>query len=60
MDIIHVANEGRMLDTLQKFYIYKETQSKNQVNIKLTAQKNLIFETLIQHTPHRGKHPQTQ
>jgi len=57
MDIIHIANQRKMLDTLEKFYIYKETQSGNQINDKLTVQKNLIFEALIQHTPYRGQHP---
>jgi len=56
MDIIHIANKGKMLDTLEKFYIYKGRQSGNQINNKLTVQKNLIFEVLIQHTPYRGQH----
>jgi len=57
MDIIRIANKGKMLDTLEKFYIYKETQSGNHINDKLTVQKNPIFKALIQHTPYRGQHP---
>jgi len=59
MDIIHIEKKGRMLDTLEK-YIYKETQHGNQINDKLTFQKNLIFETLIWYNPHRGQHTYTQ
>ena len=40
VDTIHTANKGIMLDTLEKFYIYKETQSGNQLSDKLTVQKN--------------------
>ena len=47
MDIIHIEKKGRMLDTLKKYYIYRETKYGNQINDKLTFQKNSIFETLI-------------
>ena len=47
MDIIHIEKKGRMLDTLEKYYFYRETQYGNQINDKLTFQKNSIFETLI-------------
>jgi hypothetical protein len=53
MDIIHIENKGRMLDTLEKFYIYKETQLGTQINDKLTVQANPIFEALVQNNPHR-------
>jgi hypothetical protein len=32
MDILHITNKGRMLDTLEKFYIYRETKRNNQNN----------------------------
>jgi ferritin-like metal-binding protein YciE len=47
MGVIHTTSEGRMLDTMEKFYIYKETQINNQINDKYTVQPNVIFETLI-------------
>ena len=54
MDVIHIANKGRMLDTLERFYIYRETQHGTQINDKLTVQSNPIFEALIQNNPHGG------
>src|SRR5215510_8941980 len=36
MHITHVTNKGKMLDTLGKFYIYRETEANNQINVKLT------------------------
>jgi len=60
MDTIQILNKGRILGTLEKFYIYKETQSGNQINDKFTVQKNPIFEALIQYTPYRGQHLHTQ
>jgi hypothetical protein len=53
MDIIHIANKGRMLDTLEKFYIYRETQLGNQINDKLTVQANPTFEAIVQNNPQR-------
>ena len=37
MDIVHITNEGTMMDTLERYYIYKETKSNNQINDKLTV-----------------------
>jgi hypothetical protein len=59
MDIAHFARKGKMLDTLEKFYIYEVTKSGNQINDKLTVQYNPIFETVVQHL-HRRHHQQTQ
>ena len=56
MDIVHIEKKGRMLNTLEKYHIYRETYNGNQINEKLTVQKNPIFEALIQHNPHRGQH----
>jgi len=51
MDVVHIASKGRILDTLERFYIYKETKLGTQINDKLTVQSNPIFEALL---PHRG------
>jgi len=53
-DTIHIANKGRMLDTLERFYIYRETQHDNQINDKLTVKSNAIFAALVQNDPHRA------
>ena len=37
MEVAHTASKGKMLDTLQRFYIYKETKLGTQINDKLTA-----------------------
>jgi hypothetical protein len=52
IDIVQVAKKGRMLDTLEKFYIYKETKHRSQMNSKLTIQFNPIFDALVKHTPY--------
>jgi len=54
MDIIHITNKGRMMDTIEKYYIYRETKLNNQINDKLTVQPNIMFETLVQQDTHRG------
>ena len=55
MDIVHVTNKGKMIDTLEGYYVNKETKSNNQINDKLTVKPNAIFETLIHEAPHRGR-----
>ena len=42
------------MDTLERYYIYKETKSNNQINDKLTVKRNVIFKTLIHEAPYRG------
>ena len=32
MDILHIASKGRMLDTLKRFHIYRETKLGIQIN----------------------------
>jgi len=54
MDVVHIASKGRMLDNLERFYIYREIQLGTQINDNLTVQSNPIFEALIQNNPHRG------
>jgi hypothetical protein len=39
MDAIHISNKGRMLDILEKFYIYREMQLGTQ--LILTECKNI-------------------
>jgi hypothetical protein len=51
MDTLHAANKGKRLDALEKFYIYKEMQSGNQINDKLTVQSKPIFQALLRNTP---------
>jgi len=47
VDVIHTMSEGRMLDTMEKLYIYKETEIDDQINEKCTVKPNVIFEKLI-------------
>jgi len=56
MNIIHYEGKGKMLDTLEKFYIYRETKNGYQINDRLTVQSNPIFETIVKHSPQGGQH----
>ena len=54
MDILHITNKGKVMDTIEKFYIYGETKLNNQINDKITVKPNVIFENLVRQNPHRG------
>jgi hypothetical protein len=42
MDIIHVTGEGRMMNTMEKYYTYKEkTKQSNKRQINRTTQSHL-------------------
>ena len=40
-----------MMNTLESYYIYKETKFNNQMKDKLTVKPNAIFEILIHQAP---------
>jgi hypothetical protein len=62
MHVVHLTNKGKMMNTLEKFYIYRETErdrerdreANNQINDKLRVQNNAIFETVVYEDPYRG------
>jgi hypothetical protein len=54
METLHTTRKGQMMDTLERFYIFRETKINNQINDKLTIKLNIIFETIVQKDPHRG------
>jgi len=56
MRTIHITNKGRLMDTIEKFYIFHETKLVNQINDKLAVRPNIIFETIVQKDPQRGIH----
>ena len=45
MEVVHVTNKGKMMDTLEGFHFYKETKAGNLINERLTVRENVIFET---------------
>jgi hypothetical protein len=40
-------SKGRLLDTIERFYIYNEMRKNNQINDKCTAKPKVVFETII-------------
>jgi len=54
METLHTTGKDRMMDTLERFYIFWETKISNQSNDRLTIKPNIIFETIVQKDPHRG------
>jgi transposase-like protein len=53
MQILYNTSKGRLMDTIEKFHIYKETQQNNQINDRDTV-KYAIFDVIVHHTAHRA------
>ena len=60
MEVVHVTRKGKLMNTLECFHIYKETKADNQINDRLTAKENAIFETIIQEDPYKGRSAPSQ
>jgi hypothetical protein len=37
-----------LMDTIEKYYIDKETQMSNEINDRNTVKPNIIFDTIVQ------------
>jgi len=48
MGILHITKKGRIVDTMERYYIYKETKNGTQINDKNTVKPNRIYEAIIQ------------
>ena len=56
MDFLYVTKKGKLMYTLERFYIYDETKRNNQINDKSTVLQNIIVDTIIHTSTGRG-HP---
>jgi hypothetical protein len=56
METIHFTNKGRLMNTFEKFYIFRETRLNIEINEKSTVKPNIIFDTIVKLDPHRGIH----
>jgi hypothetical protein len=41
MQVLYKTNKGKLMDTMERYYIYKETCLNNQINDKNTAKPNI-------------------
>jgi hypothetical protein len=58
MEPLYYTTKWRLLNTIEKFHIYRETQLDNQLNYRHTVQTNAIFDTLTRiHTSGGHSHP---
>jgi phosphopentomutase len=54
METVQITNKGQMMDTLERFNIFLETKTNNQINDRMTVKSNLIFDTTAHNDPYRG------
>ena len=56
MKVLHTVNKRGMMNTLENFHIYKETEVDNEINDRGTIKQNILFDAILQGHPARG-HP---
>jgi hypothetical protein len=47
MEVLHSTSKGKLMDTLERFHVYKITCEDIQINDKNTSKPNAIFDTII-------------
>jgi hypothetical protein len=58
--ILHTTVKSPMLNTLKKFYIYKETLHSTQLNNKNTITPNAIFDAVLHNNSDSTLHIQAK
>jgi ATP-dependent protease HslVU (ClpYQ) ATPase subunit len=53
MEKLHTTNNGRFMNTVEQYHIYKITQKNVQINDKNTVKPNIVFQTLTHAQPDR-------
>ena len=48
LEVLYLTKKDRTMDTIQKYYIYKETKNGNLINYKRTIKQNKIYDAVIQ------------
>ena len=51
---IHITSKWKIVDTLEKCYVFRETKLNNQINDKLTIKQNIILDTIVRYDHHRS------
>jgi hypothetical protein len=57
MKPLYLTTKGRFMNTVEKYFICRETQINNQLNDRHRVQPNPIFKTLTHIRSHRGLPP---
>jgi len=47
MQILHTHNKGAHLNTIEKFYMFKEASTNNHLNDDHTIPNSKIFQTIL-------------
>jgi len=55
METIYITNKGKMMDTIERYYIFREIKNNNQINDKLTVKPKAIFAVVVRADPYRGR-----
>jgi hypothetical protein len=49
LEILKVVNRGKLLDVLERFYIYKANKKKQIMNEQYVLDHNILFEMLLRY-----------
>ena len=49
MDVVYITNKGIHMNTMEKFYICKETKLDTQINDKNRVMQNSLLDVILQY-----------
>ena len=50
----HITSKGKIMVSLEKYYVFRETNVNNEINDKLTIKQNIILDTIARYDHHGG------
>jgi hypothetical protein len=48
MDVVHTTNKGIHMNSMEKFFIWRETELDKEINGKNTAMQNTLIDIILQ------------
>jgi len=54
MEILHTTKQGSMMNALERFHIFNETELDNQINDNYEVKYNVIFDITIHKNTQRS------
>jgi hypothetical protein len=53
VEVLRSTSKGKLMDTQERFHIYKDTRENIQINDKNKSKPNVIFDTIIREETNR-------
>jgi len=55
LEVLKIVQKGKLLDVIERFYIYKASKQKQIMNEQYVTDQNILFEMLLKYSKYNNK-----